>query len=388
MRRKEKREKMENVRKRKQLHGLILATLLLVSLLLTSCESSAPSNSQGPHVTNGGKGCTKVGILLPEVTSARWETNDHPQLIKAVTAAIPGVHIDYNNAQASSDIQLSQAETDLANGDCILIVASHDSVAAAAIVAKAKAANVPVIAYDRLIESKALSYYVSFNNVTVGELQAQYIVAHYQAYEKPGIIPNMVVISGSKTDENALGFSEGAHTVLDPLLAQGKLNDVYENFTANWDPNAAQTEMEAVLTDQQNDIQIAYVANDDMAQTVIAALKAVGLTGKVLVTGQDATIAGVHSILLGSQSMTVYKPIAQEAASVGTLVKAIYQGTDTGSLTKDSVTTTTDGGNIPSILDTPVIVDQHNIASTIIADGFLSANAICTGIPSGTDGVC
>jgi D-xylose transport system substrate-binding protein len=198
----------------------------------------------------------------------------------------------------------------------------------------------------------------------------------------------MVIISGSKTDQNALGFSKGAHEILDPLLAQGKLKDVYEAFTANWDPNVAQAEMEAALTDQQNNIQIAYVANDDMAQTVIAALKAVGLAGKVLVTGQDATAGGIHSILLGQQNMTVYKPIAQEAASVGALVKAISQGTDTNALTKGLVTNTTDGGVIPSILNTPLTVDQGNISTTVIADGFLTPKQVCQGIPAGKAKVC
>ncbi len=380
---------MKTVRKWKRIRVVFLAALFLASLLLASCTSGSPTaTTQGTHTTDGGKGCTRVGILLPETTSSRWETDDHPLLVKAITAAIPGVHIDYNNAAASSDTQLSQAETDLASGDCILVVAPHDSVAAAAIVAKASALNVPVIAYDRLIQSRSLNYYVSFNNVKVGQLQGQYIQQHYLTYAKVGVVPNMVVISGSKTDENALGFSEGAHAILDPLLAQGKLKDVYENFTANWDVNVAQAEMEAALTDQQDNVQIAYVANDDMAQTVIAALSTVGLAGKVLVTGQDATATGIHSILLGTQSMTVYKPIAQEASSVGLLVKALFQGASTSSLTNGLTTAPTDGGTIPSILDTPVAVDRSNIASTVIADGFLTKAAVCTNIPAGTAGVC
>lgn len=383
---------MTIVREWKRVHALLLSALILAALLLSSCESGVTNTAQnsgsGGPKANGGKGCMKVGVLLPETTSARWETNDHPLLVKAIQTALPGVHVDYNNAQASSDTQLSQAEADLANGDCVLVVAPHDSVAAAAIVAKAQAQNVPVIAYDRLIQSKALNYYVSFNNQTVGELQAEYIAGHYQNYVKNNQTPNMVIISGSKTDQNALGFSKGAHEILDPLLAQGKLKDVYEAFTANWDPNVAQAEMEAALTDQQNNIQIAYVANDDMAQTVIAALKAVGLAGKVLVTGQDATAGGIHSILLGQQNMTVYKPIAQEAASVGALVKAISQGTDTNALTKGLVTNTTDGGVIPSILNTPLTVDQGNISTTVIADGFLTPKQVCQDIPAGKAKVC
>ena len=291
---------------------------VLFALLLASCDSgSSVASGTGPVAMNGGKGCTKVGILLPDTTtSTRWETKDHPLLVQAITAAIPNVHIDYNNAQNNSATQLTQAETDLANGDCILVVAPTDSVAASAIVARAKIQNVPVIAYDRLIQSKDLSYYVSFDNIKVGQLQAQYIADHYAAYQKtpaidntgsgtlkgPGVSgtpapsgANIMMISGSQTDDNALLFSMGAHNVLDPLFVAAKLKNVYETFTPSWDNNTAEAEAEAALADQQNNIQIAYVANDGMAGGVIAALRAVGLAGKVLVTGQDATATGVHS---------------------------------------------------------------------------------------------
>ncbi len=371
------------------LHTLLSGTLMLSVIFLAACESGTVTNSPGPNTANGGKGCTKVGILLPETASSvRWETKDHPLLVQAIKAAIPNVQIDYsNNAQGDSNLQLSQAEDDLARGDCILVVGAHDSVAAAAIVTKARALHVPVIAYDRLIQSKDLDYYVSFDGVKVGQLQGQYIANHYQEYLKDGVV-HLAMISGSQTDTNALLFSMGAHSALDPLLANGDLKNVYETFTPNWDSNAAQAEMAAVLADQQNNIQIAYVANDGMAQGTITALKAVHLNGKVLVTGQDATVTGIHAILTGEQNMTVYKPIAKEAQSVGDLVKALYTGSDINVLTHGVTTGTYDGGNIPSILDSPIAVDRNNIASTVIADKFISKNDICANIPPGTAGVC
>lgn len=366
----------------------ILAVAFVLSVfLMTSCDSSP--GSAGPFVTNGGKGCTKVGVLLPETSSsARWESKDHPLLLQAVQAAIPGVHIDYNNAQGNSNLQLQQAEADLANGDCILIVGAHDSVAAAVIVAKARAQNVPVIAYDRMIESKDLNYYVSFDNIKVGQLQGQYIAEHYLAYAKKNSPVNIMMINGSQTDNNALLFSEGAHIMLDPLFGSGALNNIYEIFTPNWDNNFAQSEAETTLANQNNNIQIAYVANDGMAGGVINALKVANLAGKVLVTGQDATAAGINAILLGYQSMTVYKPIAQEARSTGDLVKAIFEGTHTANLTHGATTASYDGGLIPSILDQPVMVDRTNIESTVIADSFLTRSEVCQGVPRGTDGVC
>jgi D-xylose transport system substrate-binding protein len=338
---------------------------------------------------NGGRGCTKIGVLLPETASSdRWETKDHPLLLQAIHTALPNVQIDYANAHDSSATQMTQAETDLANGDCILIVGAHDSIAAAAIVAKAKAQNVPVIAYDRLLQSRDVSYYVSFDNVKVGQLQGQYIADHYREYQKGGGMVNMVMISGSQTDTNALLFSKGAHNVLDPLLASGNLKNVYENFTPDWNYSTAQAEMETALANQDKNIQVAYGANDGLANSIITALKANDLGGKVLVTGQDATVTGIYNILAGQQGMTVYKPIAKEAQSVGLLVKAIYDGTSTTNLTQGATTATFDGGNISSILDTPIAVDRTNINSTVIADGFIKKSDVCSALAPGTDGVC
>jgi D-xylose transport system substrate-binding protein len=147
--------------------------------------------------------------------------------------------------------------------------------------------------------------------------------------------------------------------------------------------------METALTDNQNNIQVAYIANDGMADSALSALRAARLNGKVLVTGQDATTAGIHNILTGDQSMTVYKPIIKEAQSTGLLVKALYKGSDIGALTKNATIATFDGGTIPSILDGPIMVDRTNIASTVIADKFIAKSDVCSkGVPAGTDGVC
>ncbi len=372
--------------------------IVLISMLLAACGSSAgsgtgssssSSSGSSSSAAKNGKGCLKVGVLLPETaSSARWETQDHPLLYNGIKNALgPTSTVDYNNAQGSASAQLSQAEADLTKGDCILVLAPNDSAAAAPIVTKAKAQGVPVISYDRLTQTKDLSYYVSFDNVHVGQLQGQYIADHYKQYLKNGK-GNVSMIDGAQTDNNALLFNKGAHSALDPLFSNNTLKKVYETYTPNWDNATAQTEMEAALTAQQNNIQIAYVANDGMANNVIAALKGVKLNGKVLVTGQDATVAGIHNILAGDQSMTVYKAISKEANATAQLVKAISAGTDTSSMTNGATTATSDGGNIPSVLETPVSVDKSNIASTVIADNFVTKAQVCTGIATGTDGVC
>jgi D-xylose transport system substrate-binding protein len=173
------------------------------------------------------------------------------------------------------------------------------------------------------------------------------------------------------------------------LFNSGALKNVYEKFTPDWNNATAQTEMQAALTANQNKVAVAYVANDGMANNVIAALKAVKLNGKVLVTGQDATTAGIHNILTGDQAVTVYKAIAKEAMATAQLVAAISNGTDTSSLTNgQTAIPQTGGASIPSVLETPVAVDKTNIKSTVVADGFVKVSDICASLPAGTDGVC
>src|SRR5205085_9236232 len=157
----------------------------------------------------------------------------------------------------------------LAKGDCILVVAAVNSVTASVIVSKAKLQDVPVIAYDRLIQSKELSYYISFDNIQVGELQGQYIVDHYKEYVH-GHNHNVVMINGGQTDNNAILFRQGVLNKLQPLFASGTLTNLLDVYTPYWDNAQAQSEMTGALTVYHNNIQIAYVSNDRLADAVIA----------------------------------------------------------------------------------------------------------------------
>jgi D-xylose transport system substrate-binding protein len=366
-------------------------------MLIAACGSASGSGvttgggTTAPAATNG-KNCKKVGVLLPETaSSARWDSKDKPALEAAIPKALPGATVDYNNAQGDADQQATQADADMTNGDCILVMAPADSLKSAAIVAKAKAKGIPVIAYDRLIYSNDLNYYVSFDNTAVGALQGQYVADHYKTYVT-GANKNTVMINGAKTDNNATLFYNGALSKLQPLYDNGSLKKVYDQFTPNWDNATAQTEMEGALTANANNIQVAYVANDGMANNVIAALKAKKLNKKVLVTGQDATVAGIQNILTGDQAMTVYKAITKEADATAQLVAAISNGTDTASLVNGQKTTVpiTGGADIPSVLEVPVAVDKANIQTTVIADGYVTKADVCAGLPAGTDtgGLC
>jgi D-xylose transport system substrate-binding protein len=360
-----------------------LAVAGIGSAILVSALAACGSTSEG--IANG-KNCKHVAFLLPEsATAARWEAADHPLVEAAIKANISGVTVDVLNAQGDATTQQTQAESELTKGACILVVAPKDSTAAAAIVAKAKTSNVPVIAYDRLIQSDDLAYYASFDGVDVGKKQGQYIADHYKDFVKEGH-NNTVMINGSDTDNNAHLFGQGAHSVLDPLFTAKSLTKVFEQFTPDWDNAKAQTEMEAALTANHNDVQVAYVMNDGMANTAIAALKAQGLNGKVLVTGQDAEVSGLRNILLGDQSMTIYKPIKTLADSVGKLVGAISSGADTSSIASAKVNVTS-GKGIPSILNPVQSIDKSSVKD-VIADGFVKKEDVCQGVPAGAGGVC
>ncbi len=382
----EDKKKMKLFGTRGKSFASLVSIVVLGSMLLAACGSANGGNSSSINGNNG-KGCMKIGVLLPETaTSARWDGQDRPDLQRDIPATLPGATVDYSNAQGSADQQKTNADAALTKGDCILVVAASDSVKAAAIVAEAKTDNVPVIAYDRLIQSNDLAYYVSFDGVAVGNLQGQYIADHYKQYVKSGV-GNVAMINGSQTDNNAILFAKGAHQKLDPLFQSGVLKNVYEQFTPNWDNPTAQTEMQAALTKTGNKIQIAYVANDGMAGTVIAALKQQHLNGKVLVTGQDATVAGLQNILLGDQTMTVFKDISLEAQATANVVAAISKGNSTTSLTNGVTTQTQGGKNIPSVLETPQAIDKTNVM-TVITAGFAKISDVCQGLPSGAGGIC
>lgn len=359
---------------------------LVASMGLAACGSNGGNGGSGS--SSAAQGCKKIGFLLPEsASSARWESKDHPLVVQAIQSAVPGATVDVTNANGDSATQLNQAQQDLTKGDCILVVAPHDSSAAAQIVEAAHQQHVPVIAYDRLINDASLDFYVSFDNQKVGELQGQYIAANYQTYVTKNGNKNIYFIDGAQTDNNALLFSKGVHSVVDPLISSGSLVKKYETFTPNWDNPTAQNEMEQALTANNNKIAIAYVANDGMAGTVIQALTAQHLNGKVLVTGQDATVAGIQQILLGNQSMTVYKPNAKEAQSTAQIVAALSNGTSTSQIASTIATQTVayNGTNIPSILDTPISLDITN-ANMVLTDNYWQKSDICNGIPAGTYG--
>ena len=365
----------------------LTALFLIVTLLLGACGSANGTNTTA-STKKPGQGCKTIGVSLPETnTSYRWDNQDKPALLKDIPAAVPGAKVLYANAGGSAPQQQTDVETMLTQGACILVVGPHDSKAAAAIVTEAKRKGVPVISYDRLINSGDLTAYVSFDNVEVGKLQGEYIAQHYQQYVTQNGTNNTVLINGAQTDNNALLFKQGLHEALDPLFSNGTLKNVYEQFT-DWTGPVAETDIQAALSQTSNKIAIAYVANDDMANSVITALKVKNLAGKVLVTGQDASVTGIQNIMTGLQAMTVYKAISKEAQATADVVKALYNGQAVTTVATATTKEPVSGVNVPTVALTPVAVDKSNIQQTILADGFWTKEQICANLPAGTDNIC
>ena len=321
-----------------------------------------------------------VAFLLPETSSSpRWQNDDKPAFINAMKQLDPNAKVIVNSATSGSAVdQQRQAEAAISNGANVLVVTAIDSKAAARIVNEANAAGVKVVAYDRLILNSKLDYYVSFDNVKVGELQGKYIADHVQ---KGGTV---VMIDGAPTDNNAKLFAEGAHNILDPLFKDGTLTKGYEQYTPNWSASNALNEMEQALTKLNNNVQGVLAANDNTAGGAIQALAAQGLAGQVPVTGQDATNAGLERIIEGTQSMSVYKNVRDEAQAAAKLAVAIGTGAQlpsgfvNGSLNNGQV-------DVPSVLLTPVAVTKDNIATTVISSGYTTWKAICKGAAASSD---
>lgn len=318
----------------------------------------------------------KIAFLLPEFSSSRYETQDLPNFEAKLTSLGFDVanNLIYNAANQVASVQQQQAEAALTNGAKVLVVDPVDSAAAAAIADAAAQQNVPVISYDRLITgSQNIKYYISFDNVQVGKLQAIALMTVLSNVVKPTI----VMIDGSPTDNNAKLLKQGAHTVFDPLVNAGKLTIAKEYDTPNWMPDQAQTEMAHALTALNNKVDGVYAANDGTAGGAFAAVKAAGITTIPPMTGQDAQIDAIQRILTGEQYMTVYKAIKPEAADAAQLAYDLATGTAVPS-TMMNGTTNNGSIDVPSIILTPVAMTKDNIETTVINDDFWKVSDICT----------
>jgi D-xylose transport system substrate-binding protein len=341
-----------------------------MAVSLAACGSAAESGDKSDSGDSAAKGDNiKVGLLLPENQTARYEKLDKPLIEKKVKELTNNKgEVVYANAKQDASLQNQQVDTMVTNKVDVLIVDAVDAKAIAGSVKKAKDAGIPVVAYDRLAEGP-IDAYTSFDNVTVGKTQGEALLQALGGKAKSGQI---VMMNGSSTDPNAAMFKEGAHSVLD-----GKVKIGREYDTKEWKPENANANMEGAISALGKDkIVGVYSANDGMAGGIITALKAAGLKN-IPVTGQDAELAGVQRIVTGEQYMSVYKPYPQEANVAAEMAVALAQGKSLDSIAKDKVDSPTDKG-IPSVIVPVVSLTKDNINDTVIKDGIYTVQEICT----------
>lgn len=345
---------------------LLKYTLQLMSIIALVLASTACT----PRPT--GDASCRIALLLPETKTARYETQDLPNFKQRLNAlGFAEQNLIYNNANQDAATQQQQAEAALTNGATVMVLDPVDSNAAAKIADLAKSKHVPVISYDRLINgSDGVSYYISFDNEQVGQLQGESLLAALNKLGKTA--PTIVMINGSPTDNNASLFKKGAHAVLD-----GQVNLAKEYDTPDWSPNKAQQEMEQALTALNNQVDGVYAANDGTAGGAIAAMKAAGLNPLPPVTGQDAELAAIQRILVHEQYMTVYKAIRPEAEVAAELAFTLCQGQTPPAERFNSLVNNAKM-DVPSILLKPIAVTRDNIKNTIVADEFWTLDQICT----------
>ncbi len=342
-----------------------------MAVSLAACGSAKESGDKKDSGDSAAKGDNiKVGLLLPENQTARYEKFDKPLIEKKVKELTNNKgEVVYANAKQDASLQNQQVDTMVTNKVDVLIVDAVDSKAIAGSVKKAKDAGIPVVAYDRLAEGP-IDAYTSFDNVTVGKTQGEALLEALGDKAKDGQI---VMMNGSATDPNAAQFKEGAHSVLD-----GKVKIGREYDTKEWKPENANANMEGAISALgKKKIVGVYSANDGMAGGIITALKAAGIDN-IPVTGQDAELAGVQRIVTGEQYMSVYKPYPQEADVAAEMAVALAQGKSLDSIAKDKVDSPTNKG-IPAVLVPVVSLTQDNIKDTVIKDGIYTVQEICAG---------
>jgi D-xylose transport system substrate-binding protein len=355
--------------------GALAATGVLAFGALAACGSS--NNNSGNSAGSGGSGGSSskaaVGVILPDATtSPRWESQDRPNLKKAFDAA--GLKSDIQNAQGDTAKFGQLCDSMINEGVTVLMITNLDSDSGAACLKKASAAGVATIDYDRLTLGGGASYYVSFDNVKVGQLMGQGLV---DAMKKQGKNKgNVVEVDGAATDNNAALFKSGYDAVL-------KANPQYKvvgDQSGNWDATKAGQVFDQMYTQNKGNIDGAVVANDTMAGGVIARLKADGAAGKILTTGQDASVEGLQNVLRGYQAGTVYKNTTLEADAASKLAIDLIKGDKSAAsaLATGTVKDTKLNKDVPSVLATPVWITAPTVKQ-VVSDGQADASQICKG---------
>ncbi len=350
-----------------------LAIAMVVAMGLAACGGDDDNESADKASGDGGGGGKTIALLLPETKTTRYEEKDRPLFTAKVKELCPDCEIIYANASQDPNKQQQQAEAAITNGADVLVLDAVDVKSVGPIVQHANQKDIPVIAYDRLIPDQDISYYVSFDNVKQGRIQAQTLLDKLGSGADG---KSIVMVNGAPTDPSAGDYKKGAHQVFD----KSGVKIAKEYDTPDWSPDKAQVEMEQSITALGKDGFVgAYSANDGMAGGMIAAMKSAGIEPSARpITGGDSEAAAIQRILTGEQYSTIYLAIKQQAETSAEIAVAAAQGKDAPA---DVVDAEVDNGakQVPSVLLSPIAVTKDNINDTVIKDGFLTVDEICTG---------
>jgi D-xylose transport system substrate-binding protein len=361
------------------------ARVLVLALVVAAGVLGAGSCVNNPATENGGAGAGStaggyqrkpakkagepvyIGFSMDTLKEERW--NRDKALVEARAREV-GAQLDVQVANGDDAVQVNQCNTMLTKGVDVLIVAPHNGDIAASIVQAAHAKGVPVISYDRLIKGSEPDLYVSHQVVKMGEMQGEYALKR---------VPkgNYVLIGGAPTDNNAKLLREGQMNILKPAVDRGDVKVISDQYAKEWKAEEAQRLTEDALTKTKNDVQAIVASNDGTAGGAISALDTAGLTGKVLVTGQDAELIAIQRIAKGTQTMTIYKPIKPLADSAVDSAVRLARGEALAA--NDKV----NNGrvDVPSILQEPQAVDKENLMATVVKDGYHKYEDVYKDVP-------
>ncbi|MCU1599868.1 MAG: Monosaccharide transporter substrate-binding protein family [Frankiales bacterium] len=357
--------------------GAILAVTGL--LALSACSSSSSKATPGTSSsTTASSSKVQVGVILPDTTSsARYTQYDAPLLTKAFNDA--GVKADVQNAQGDNAKFVSIAQSMISEGVKVLLIDPADPATGISVEASAKAAGIKVIDYDRVNLGGTGDYYVSFDNPSVGKLQAQGLLDCLKAAGKTSAAQVIMLNGGTDIDNNAVQFKAGAHAVLDPAAKAGTIKIAQEVDVSKWENATAATDFQQLLTRNGGKVDGVLAANDGIGGAAIGILKSKSL--KVPVTGQDASIQGLQYVLSGDQCMTVFKDVAKEADAASKLAIALVNGDDAAAAALASQKLHDAKGNrdIPYVLLVPEAITKANIKDVVTA-GAVTAADLCKGV--------
>jgi len=310
-----------------------------------------------------------IGFSMDTLKEQRWQ-GDRDLFVKRCGDL--GADVKVESANSDDNQQIKDVQSLLTAGVKVLVIVPHDGLAMARAVDMAHQANVPVIAYDRLVRNCDLDMYVAFDAVQIGEVDAKYLVDHLPTPGKGKID----IIYGAQTDNNAKLMKQGFDNILNPYIKSGAIQVVHADWAEDWKPENAKKIINASITNGDKFDGI-LASNDGTAGGAIQALSEAGLAGKVVVTGQDAELAACQRIVAGTQTSTIYKPLNLEATGAAEAAVDISKGKPV--VAKD--VTPNGKVNVPSTLYAVTVVDKGNLNDTVVKDGFRSYDDVYQGVP-------